>query len=317
MFRQRNAVALIAIVAASVVLGCAGGTAAPVAAPATGASQDRSAALATGAPQGQTNDQQPGALASPDAALIIHTGTMDLEVTDLQATVDQANGVISGLGGQVASSDQLNSANKQVATVTYRIPADRWNDALAGLRGLGQKVLSETTGSEDVTAQVVDLDARISNLRASEAALQAIMVKATTITDVLKVQDELTSVRGDIESMTAQRDHLANQAAFATLTVNFQVPVVETNVASQGWDLGHEIDAAVAALVRLGQGSASVLIWLAVVVLPIVIVLAVILYIGYRIRRRWLATRPAPAPYSPYGQFPPPPPAQGPSSSDT
>ena len=82
-----------------------------------------------------------------------------------------------------------------------------------------------------MTAQVVDLDARIANLQASESALQAIMARATTIADVLKVQQELTGVRGDIESMIAQRDNLADQAAMGTLDVIFTVPVVAAAVA--------------------------------------------------------------------------------------
>src|SRR5437870_11281613 len=98
------------------------------------------------------------------------------------------------------------------------------------------------------------------------------MAKANTITDILKVQNELTQVQGDIESMTAQRDLLANQAALATLEVGFNVPAtLEVAQASEGWDLGKEIDTALASLVRVGQGVASALIWLLIVALPVVL----------------------------------------------
>ena len=117
------------------------------------------------------------------------------------------------------------------------------------------------------------------------------MVQATTITDVLKVQDELTAVRGDIESLTAQRDLLASRAALSTLTVSFNVPVAAASVASTGWSLGAEIDNAVAALVRLGQAGASLLIWLAIVVLPVLVPLAAIVLLAAWLRRRWVAGR--------------------------
>jgi hypothetical protein len=280
------ALAVVAIALA----GCSGGAAAPAAAPASqAAAGDRSAENPDEFSGGDTA-QVPEAIAS-NAALIVHTGSIDLEVTDLRAAVDQATVLIADLGGQVAESHQQNASDYQSATVTFRIPAERWSEALAGLRGMGQKVLAEDTDAADVTAQVVDLDARITNLQASEAALQVIMARASSIPDVLKVQQELTSVRGDIESMTAQRDHLADQAALGTLQVNFSVPVAAAASASSGWDLGSEVDRAVAMLVRVSQGLASVAVWVLIVVLPVLVPLALILFVVLRVRRRVDARR--------------------------
>jgi hypothetical protein len=234
-----------------------------------------------------TNDQD-GQQAPQDPALIIHTGTMDIEVTDLRASIDQARAIVAGVGGNVSASHESNTDGNHSASITFRIPAARWDEAVAALRGVGD-LKNEDTDAEDVTAQVIDLDARITNLRASETALQAIMDRAGTITDVLKVQAELTKVRGDIESMTAQRDHLADQAALGTLEVRFNMPVAAADVATQGWDLGTEIDHAVAALVRVGQGLASLAIWLGVVILPVAIPVLLIGYLVLRVRRRYLA----------------------------
>ena len=223
----------------------------------------------------------------PGDQLIVYTGRLDLEVADLAAAVSQAEQLVAGVGGHIASSEARNTDNNQSASVTYRIPAPRWSEAVGGLRALGARVVNENTASEDVTAQVVDLDARIANLQSTESALQAIMVQATTITDVLKVQDELTAVRGNIESLTAQRDLLATRAALATLTVTFNVPVAAASVASEGWSLGTEVDNALAALVRMGQGAASLLVWLAIVVLPVVLPMAAIVALAFWVRRRW------------------------------
>lgn len=287
-------VALIAL-AGALVIGCTGSASLPA---------------ATSGPAGRPAAEAPDELGDqpvneiPDQALIVYTGSLELEVSDLRSAVDQGQQLVAGLGGHVASSHEQNTTGSQTATVTYRIPAERWAEALAGLRALGERVVSEQTESEDVTAAVVDLDARITNLRATEAALQAIMERATTITDVLKVQQELTTVRGDIESMTAQRDVLADSAALATLEVNYEVPLAQTSIASEGWDLGSEIDSAVAALVRLGQWTASLLVWLGIVIVPVLLPIIAVTYLVVRIRRRWLATHPprgsmTPPPYGP------------------
>ena len=299
--------ALLALMAALAIAACSGAAAtlAPVAAPATAAAGGPTSDLSNG---GQP--AEPGATPAPggsptDQQLIVYEGTLSLEVADLNQAVDQADQLVAGLGGHVASSQLSNKDNASSSSVTYRVPAERWQDALTGLRAIGTRVVDENTTSEDVTGQVVDLDARIANLKASETALQAIMARASSIPDVLKVQDELTSVQGDIESMTAQRASLANRAALSTLTVDFNVPVAETTVATGGWDLGHEVDNAAAALLRLGQGLTTILVWLLIVVLPVVVPLLILLMIGRWLRRRWLRAHPQPVmPGPPHGAPP-------------
>lgn len=251
-----------------------------------------------GVPTSGNRDEQPvdpaddgESPAAPDGQLIIYTGDMQLDVADLDAAVAEAERVIAGLGGHVAGSRAENRGSSRYATVTYRIPAERWSEALAALRGLASEVVSESTSSQDVTAQVVDLEARLANLRVTETALQSIMDRATTIDDVLEVQRELTKVRGDIESLTAQRDNLAARAALATLTVTFGVPVAAASRASEGWDLGREVDRALAALVRVSQGVVSVAIWLAIVVVPLVVPTLFVVWLAIIVRRRWLAGR--------------------------
>lgn len=295
---------LLALLAVIAIIAC-GGSAAATSAPAT---------PIAGGPTSENGDgvtpaepaSTPGPAGSPsDQLLIVYSGTLSLEVADLSQAVDQADQLVAGLGGHVASSQVSNKDNASSSSVTYRIPAERWDDALSGLRAIGTRVVDENTQSEDVTGQVVDLDARIANLKASESALQAIMARASSIPDVLNVQDKLTSVQGDIESMTAQRDSLANRAALSTLTVDFNVPVAETTVATGGWDLGHEVDNAVAALLRLGQGLTTIAVWLVIVVLPVVVPLLVLLLIGRWLRRRWLRAHPQPVvPGAPHGAPP-------------
>jgi hypothetical protein len=247
-----------------------------------------------------------------DQQLIVYTGSLQLEVGDLRPAMDQAEQLVKGLGGHIASSSVQSDGDSEYATVTYRIPAERWDEALAALRGVGTRVLTESTDSEDVTAQVVDIDARIENLRATEAALQEIMERAGTIPNVLEVQRELTSVRSEIESLTAQRELLANRAALATLEVTFGVPIVATTVATGGWDLAQEIDNALAALVRVGQGLTSVAVWVLIVILPVLLPIALLVFIAIRLRRRWVANHPPePALASAQAGTPPPGPWQG------
>ena len=224
-----------------------------------------------------------------DQALIVKTGSMTLDVSDLDAALLKAQAAVTAAGGYVSGSDRSDQGGQQVASVTYRIPAAAWDRTLDAVRAVGTKVEKEQTNTDEVTGQVLDLGARIANLRVTEAALQAIMAKATKIPDVLAVQQQLTDVQGQIEELTAQKQHLQQQAAMSTLTVTFQVPVVAVTTAASAWDLGAQVDQATAQLIELAQGVASAAIWLGIVVLPLLLVVLAVLVPAAWLARRLLA----------------------------
>ncbi|HEU6440594.1 MAG TPA: DUF4349 domain-containing protein [Terriglobales bacterium] len=225
-------------------------------------------------------------LTTIEAAQIVKTGALSLEVVDIDQSTTLAKAAVAGLGGSVSQSNRSGSGDYTTASITFRVPSARWDDTLTALHKLGSKVLSEETNSTDVTSQVIDLDARLDNLKRTEAALQAIMDKAVLMADVLAVQNQLTETQGQIEQLTAQRDHLTNQAAMSTLTVTFQLPSkTVTTQAAQDWTLSGQIDQAGAALVRIGQGLATIGVWLLVVVLPIGLAVLFLLAIVALLRR--------------------------------
>jgi hypothetical protein len=230
---------------------------------------------------------------TPAGALIVRTGSLELEVGDVNASLPKARDLVASMGGYVAGSEESHSGDKQVATITYPIPVERWQDAVNGLRGLADTVVHESTQAEEVTAQVVDLDARLTNLRSSETSLREIMSRAGSITDVLAVQDKLTQVRDQIERLTAQQKDLTGRAALATLQVSWETPVAAVTEVRSGWDLGREFDRAAAQTVAAAQSFASFLVWLVVVGVPVFGPIILLIVVGVVLYRRWAAKRPA------------------------
>jgi Domain of unknown function (DUF4349) len=231
---------------------------------------------------GQVTD----AAARPPELLIIRTGQLEIVVADLHAAVAAADERVSAVGGYVGSSDETASGSESKASVVYRIPADRWDEALAAVRGLASQTFHAQVQTEAVTNQVVDLGARITNLRASEAALQAIMAKAVKISEVLDVQAKLTDVRGQIEQLVAEKQQLEQRAAFGTLTVVFSLPVTpKAEAVRLGWDPATDVDRATGALLGIGQAAATAGIWFGIVGLPLLVVLAILAVIAWRVRR--------------------------------
>ncbi len=293
----RPSIARVALIAAIGVFlaACGGSASAPNLSPVGGGVGDNGNALVEPGRLSGQGGGDPAATAAPappitedgvgaavDDAKIIRTGTIQLEVTDVPAALVAARNGIRAMGGYVGASQTENVEDQPYATITYRIPADRWEDALdllRGLNGLTSKVVGEQTQAVEVTGQVIDLEARIRNLRASETALQEIASTATRITDVLEVQNQLTNVRGQIEQLSAALADLEDRAGFATLTATFSVPVIAVDVAAKDWQPRTVVDEATASLVNVLQALTTAGIWFAIVWLPLLLVLGAIIAI--------------------------------------
>ena len=308
--RGRIKLAVGAIAVLLVLVACAGGSAKILsnvgnsingsgdqqfsgAEPAPAASAAPAADSVTGSAVGQ---QYTAGTVDPANLLVIKTGTIGLQVTAVDPALASAAAKITGLGGYLAGSARSGDGPDATAMATYRIPAAHFDEALVALRGLAIKVLNEQTQTQEVTGQVVDLAARITNLQATEAALQAIMTKAVKISDVLAVQDQLTQVRGQIEELSAQKKQLEGQAAYSTLAVTFSLqPVTAVVVTQTGYNPGSEIDHASASLVGIGQTLLTAGIWLVIVGLPVLVGVLLVLLLAFVLTRlvRRLYRRPS------------------------
>lgn len=225
---------------------------------------------------GSGSGEQPASLADRK---IVRTGEISIEVPNVAAAVGRVRALALELGGYVGSSES--GTLGQSATLTLRIPADRFEDALARLHKLDGDVLSEATREEDVTSAVVDLEARLKNLQASEVQYRALLAQATKIEDILSVQTRLDDVRGQIEQLQAQHKELTGLADLATLTVTLVPGAVQQ--AAGNWDPGKTVTDAFAALVGFGQNLGNAAIWLVIVVLPALIGLAILLWLVRRL----------------------------------
>ena len=242
--------------------------------------------------------------AAPIEQRIIKTGEVSVEVADVPAAVGRIRAFVLELGGYVGGSQA--GSGDQGATLTLRVPAARFDEALGRLRDLDGEVVAEATRESDVTRQIIDLGARIANLEASEASYRVLLERAERIEDVLAVQSRLDGVRGEIEQLEAQLQEIEGDADLSTLTVSLiptSEPVVEQ---AEAWNVGSEVQGALAALVGIGQGLLNVVIWFGIVWLPVLLVLSILGLLALRavleVRRR-LPLAPEPVPAS--GEVPP------------
>jgi len=151
---------------------------------------------------------------------IIQTASMSLQVKAVSEAFQEVTRTADAAGGFVSSSSFSNEGESQVASITIRVPAARFQETLASLRALAVKVENEQSQANDVTEEYTDLGARLRNLQATEAQYIEFLKQAKDIGEVLQVQDRLNAVRADIEQAQGRINLLDNLADMSTITVH-------------------------------------------------------------------------------------------------
>ena len=157
------------------------------------------------------------------SAKIEQTGTLGLAVGRgaLTRTMTKLTALAVGNGGFVASSQTQSGAGTGGApygTITLQVPVANFSALLKRAQALG-RTTDLTTKATDVTGQYVDLQSRIAALQASRQAYLAILAKATSVGDVLSVQEQLDTIQPQIEQLQGQLQVLTSETSYSTLTV--------------------------------------------------------------------------------------------------
>ena len=233
-----------------------------------------------------------GQLVSPSQPLIIRTGTVTLGAakSHIVNVFNDVSGAANTLGGFVASSSSNSASDTDGASLVVRVPSDRFGDLVTRVDGFGKDEAQSENGN-DVTGESINLTARIDNLTSEEAALRALLKHTGTITSILDVQNQLFSVEGEIEQLTAQQGSLLNQVTYATLTVTI-APLAAAppakpkpaNSVSRAAKLAVHNSAVAVRSIVLALGWAF----------P-ALVIGIVALIAWRLRRR-TGSRPTPAP---------------------
>lgn len=173
---------------------------------------------------------------------IIRTAYVSLRVDAVDTAVRQVRELTRASQGLVVGENISGTDGDAYASVTVQVPADSLDPYLEQLQALGT-VDSLDVSAQDITTQVVDLDARIDALQTSIDRLTTLMAEAERVEDLLAVETELARRQAELDSLTAQRTYLADQVAMSTVTVSLapitRVADVETpgflSGLSSGW----------------------------------------------------------------------------------
>jgi len=151
-------------------------------------------------------------------------GSVDLKVArgHIELALSKLSSLVTGDGGYVDST-QANvgsraPGNFSYATIVLQVPQRTFVTLVAQVQRVGH-TSSVSTSSNDVTAQYVDLQARITALEASRQQYLLIMTRATSISDILAVQNQLDNLQSQIEQLQGQLNVLNHETTYGSLTL--------------------------------------------------------------------------------------------------
>lgn len=166
--------------------------------------------------------------------ITIETDTPNEGQRKIAAIADKHGGFV------VISESRQNEARSQtvastVVNVVVRVPAQKFEAAMAEIEGVGGRILHRKESGQDVTEEYIDLEARIRTKRALEAQFLEIMKQARKVSDALEVQTQLASVRTEIEQLEGRRRFLENQSALSTINITLHTPTPVVAAATRGF----------------------------------------------------------------------------------
>ena len=216
---------------------------------------------------------------------LIYYASATVETTEFDGTIEKLSALVEQYGGFVESSS-VNGSNyytqsrgyssTRYASYVIRVPSEKFSALMGSLSTLGNVPYSHTY-TENITAQYYDTDARLTAYQTQEARLLEMMEAAKTVEDLIAIEEKLTELRYQIESLQSTLKNWDRQVAYSTLDLEVQEVVEYTPESRMSY--GQELALALCSgLKRTGEFFKDLL--LAIVgALPALVILAVVLAI--------------------------------------
>lgn len=236
-------------------------------------------------------------LVQSNAPMIARTASLKISAKDFQSARAGVDRIIASFHGFAASMTINNAVGEpQSLNAELHFPSAQCDAALAALKGLG-RVEQEQQGGEEVTAQVVDLDARLKNARETETRLQDILKTRTgKVSDVLEVENQIAETRQNIEQMEGEQKQLRDRITFSAITLDLHEEY-QASLETDAPSAGHRIrNAVVDGFRAAAEGSLALLVFL-LSAGPSLLLVAIILF--WPIRAVWRRLRNSSAAPSP------------------
>jgi hypothetical protein len=177
--------------------------------------------------------QGPQVIRQAQLAISVKSGSFDSSLGAVRSLVELEQGYVSGTDAQ---SNPVTNDQIRTGVITFMVPAAKFDATIDALAKMGT-VQTEHISGNDLSAQYVDLQARLANEEAQRNAMLALLARAQSVSDIIAVQNQLGQITGQIEQLKGQIQYIDHNVAFSTISVQLTeagAPVAAT-AAHDNW----------------------------------------------------------------------------------
>lgn len=167
---------------------------------------------------------------------IIKTAEIDLETKNYTKAIESIISTVKEKGGYIQSSKSYGSYddNSRGANYVIRMPKSYFDEFITNVGNLG-KITSSSTQGENISSQYYDTEAHLKALKVQEDRLLELLKKSGSLKDILEIENQLSNVRYQIESLTSSLKNWDNQVDYSTININVhEVSVLTVKPVSLG-----------------------------------------------------------------------------------
>jgi hypothetical protein len=207
-------------------------------------------------------------------------------VEDVSQAMQAISQLAGSLNGYVVSSSVSGEEEDMRGWINVRVPDESFEQALADIRELAVRVESESTSSQDVTEEYIDLEARLANAEATEQEFLALLDKAEDVEDILEIYESLSRVRQEIEQIKGRMQYLERTSSMSLISAYLRPEFSDRATVPAGWNALQIFKSAARGLVITGQVLGTIAIWLLIFIPIWGTVLGIILWRRHRRKMR-------------------------------
>ena len=218
-------------------------------------------------PMGYSEGYSRTATPQPDAInrKVITNANVSLLVKDVQKTTDDIETQVINKKGYIVNTDIQRPEEGATGSITVRVPSTELKDMLKFLRGLAVKVVSESIDGSDITDQYMDIQARLDILNRNKAVYVGIMERATGVTEIMQVQQQIFALQDQLDNLEGQIRYLDASSSTSLISINLSTDELSLPYApDNAWRPGVVFKQAARALLGTLRDAGSSVIWVAV-----------------------------------------------------
>lgn len=152
---------------------------------------------------------------------IIRTANISFMVKDYAKSRTEIEKTVRSMRAYIADENEQNNSHSISNTMTIRVVNDEFYPLVERLTSVASEVTAKTIDSKDVTAQFVDIQARLKTKKEVEQRYISLLNKATKISEILEIEEKMRAIREEIEAKEGELKYLSDQVAYSTIVLHF------------------------------------------------------------------------------------------------